>query len=226
MPDIQQQTAILIFANSSQKEVLEKSIPNGESLFDHLNQQTYQVAQETGLDVIVYSEDFQKGNNFGERFSNAIENVFSRGYQQVITIGNDSPNLQSSDLIEAHKNLSKRFSTIGPSLDGGTYLIAIHQDSFQKEDFIMLPWQTSSLRKSLHTYLEKRNDVVRFLSYKKDIDSFQDLHHFLNSFQKISSDFRQILKLLIREISVIFTQSILIISQLYSSTFFNKGSPA
>lgn len=225
MADTQQQTAILIFANSSEKEVLEKSIPNGKALFDYLHHQTFKATQETGLPALLYSENLQRGDSFGERFANAIEDVFSKGYQQVITIGNDSPDLTTSDILDAYANLLFGHATIGPSIDGGTYLIGIHKDSFQKEAFTALPWQTPFLRQALHTYLKELNCEVKNLAYKQDIDSYQDLSYFINRRQKNTRSFQQILEDLLKETHSVFEYTSLFQPEYTSTTLYNKGSP-
>ena len=153
MLNTKKHTAILLFANTSEEEVKRKSIVKGNPLFQYLNQKTYLEAKKTGLDVIVFSEKLQRGNSFSERFSNAIESAFLQGYQHIISIGNDSPDLKAKHIAIAHENLNKGITTLGPSLDGGAYLITISKQQFNKKDFASLPWQSRTLFTSLKKYL-------------------------------------------------------------------------
>ena len=52
-------TAILLFSNTSQKEVKEKQIRNGQLLFKHLHQKALSEAQKTGLDILVFNEKIE-----------------------------------------------------------------------------------------------------------------------------------------------------------------------
>jgi len=59
----------------------------------------------------------------------------------VITIGNDTPILKSHHIVEASRQLESKNVVLGPSLDGGFYLLGIHKTHFNREQFIDLPWQ-------------------------------------------------------------------------------------
>jgi len=94
----------LVFANSAKEELVHKSIPNSEQLFDKLTQSTLRKAKDTGLPTFHISDKDQVGSNFGERFTNAIAAVFDRGFNNIITIGNDTPHLKTQHL----KNTAKQ----------------------------------------------------------------------------------------------------------------------
>lgn len=218
-------TAILIFANSPYEEIEQKGIVNGGILFEYLNQQTFLEANKTGLDVILFSGKFQKGNSFGERFSNAIESVFLQGYEYIITIGNDSPDLKTSHLITAKENLQKNSLTLGPSLDGGTYLITLSKQDFNKQRFANLPWQTSQLFADLKNYLTTKNNNVQELERIKDIDSTDDLHYFLSRFKTTPSFLRKLILRIISPLKKITSTHFFTYQQQPFTRLYNKGSP-
>jgi len=218
-------TAILLFANSSSEEIKQKKIIKGMDLFKHLNDKISLEAQKTGLDVMLYSEEIQKGNSFGERFANAIESVFLKGYQHVITIGNDSPDLRAHHLTTAAKNLQKNILTLGPSLDGGTYLITLSKQQFNKEQFIKLPWQTSKLLHSLERFLVSKHTTINKLTPLKDIDSFTDIHFFISRFKKTTTLFKSILLSLVFSLRNNFFSPFFFYKEIQLSFPFNKGSP-
>lgn len=65
----------------------------------------------------------QDGKDLGERLSNAFQERFNEGYERVAVIGSDSPSLPIA-VIEQALSSEKDF-TIGPSVDGGYYLIGM-----------------------------------------------------------------------------------------------------
>ncbi len=67
----------------------------------------------------------QKGNNLGERMCNAIQWLFDNGYQKVSLIGTDSPDLPPAFIKDAFQKLDSYKLVIGPSEDGGYYLIGM-----------------------------------------------------------------------------------------------------
>ncbi len=215
-------TAILLFSNTSQKEVKEKQIRNGQLLFKHLHQKALSEAQKTGLDILVFNENNQVGTSFGERFSNAIETVFNQGYDHVITIGNDSPELNSAHILIAHENLIRHRNTLGPALDGGVYLIGISKQQFLKDEFASLPWQTSELLNALTAFFTQKTLNPFLLQPLKDLDSKSDLFYFLQSGRSV---LESIILTIISTFSIpTYTKQTF--SEAYIKNQHNKGSPA
>lgn len=219
-------TAILLFTNASSKEASRKRIAGATHLFEHLTQQTFLEAKKTGLDVILFSDKLQKGNTFGERFSNAIAKVFEQGYQHIITIGNDSPGLHQQQLRLAAKNLQQQQNTLGPSLDGGVYLIALSKQQFHKESFAALPWQTAGVLTALQQYLSNTNRQATYLlTPLKDLDAKQDLAYFLKKYKQTKLTFVRILIALLQSKTKAFYYQNSFVSYYYTKFLFNKGSP-
>ena len=98
-------TAILIFANTAQEDASRKAIRGSKKLFQKLNEQTLKTVRQSKLPFFHLTEEAQEGTTFGERFTNAIKSVYARGYDNVITIGNDTPHLKSRQLLETAKQL-------------------------------------------------------------------------------------------------------------------------
>ena len=65
----------------------------------------------------------QEGADLGEKMFNAFQARFDEGYESVVIIGSDSPSLPVAH-IETALNSDKDL-TIGPSTDGGYYLIGM-----------------------------------------------------------------------------------------------------
>lgn len=218
-------TAILVFANSSQEEAKHKGIPKSQDLFDTLTAQTLKTVAKSQLPFFHFSENQQRGETFGERFTNAVDAVFQKGYRHVITIGNDAPQLKVSHIWEAEKQLQSKKFVLGPSTDGGFYLMGLHKSHFDAAEFKKLAWQTSSLCKQLFQKITKTNISVVRLEYLFDIDTVEDIKSLINYTYQVSEKIRfallQVLnapKLQIRESSSYY-------NFLHSNVYRNKGSP-
>jgi glycosyltransferase A (GT-A) superfamily protein (DUF2064 family) len=218
-------TAILVFANSAAEELSHKAIPNGKVLFQTLTQETLQKANRTGLPCFHVSEKEQKGNSFGERFTNAIQTVFEEGFDNVITIGNDTPQLKTTHLLKTEAALEAGKTVLGPSLDGGFYLMGIHKSNFDQEGFKRLPWQRFSLFNKISSLVEQTNSLLYQLPILSDIDTIKDVKRLAYFKNSISSTLLQLLILLLKLDKELQT----IVISLFSPTFlqqpFNKGSP-
>ncbi len=73
------------------------------------------------------SQDFhiQPEGSFGERMKAAIEWTFNRKYEKLIILGADSPQIQPRIINKAIKLLNSVDVVLGPSAEGGIYLIGI-----------------------------------------------------------------------------------------------------
>ena len=129
-------TAILIFANSALEDASRKAIRSSENLFATLTEQTLKIAKASNLPYFHFTENQQIGNSFGERFTNAIKTVYAQGFDNVITIGNDTPNLTTALLNRAANRLQTEKFILGPSTDGGFYLMGLHKSHFVEGLFL------------------------------------------------------------------------------------------
>ena len=218
-------TAILVFANSAQTELANKAIPKGELLFQGLTRDTLQKVQATGLPFFHISDKEQKGSSFGERFTNAIQEVFQNGFENIITIGNDTPQLQTTHLLKAYAALQDRKTVLGPSLDGGFYLMGIHKSNFDQETFKKLPWQRFSLFNRISALLKVEDRLLYQLPTLSDIDTFTDAKRVAAFRKSISSAVLQLLTLLLQLGNKLQTIVVSIILVIFLQRPYNKGSP-
>lgn len=192
-------TAVLVFARSSKEETEYKSIYNGAQLFDALTKRTLETASRTQLPYFHFSEEQQIGNTFGERFTSAIQTVFEKGYEQIITIGNDTPQLKTSHILEAEKQLNSNKLVLGPSTDGGFYLMGLHKSQFDPYDFQQLAWQTSNLSEQLLDFINQGNAEVFKLGILSDIDGQEDVKSIISYTYRLS---KKLLRALINTLSL------------------------
>ncbi|MEM9143320.1 MAG: DUF2064 domain-containing protein [Bacteroidota bacterium] len=179
-------TAILIFAQSPLEEVKCKQVSKGEALFDRLTRRTLGTVQKTGLPFYHFTEKLQQGRSFEARLSHAARMVFEKGYDNLIIIGNDSPRLGTSHLLDTLGALEMGKTVLGPSADGGFYLMGIHKSVFRSLDFKGLPWQTSQLFKTLWGHLNALTPNILRLETLFDLDNLKDVISFLSRFGTFS----------------------------------------
>ena len=119
----------------------------------------------------IYQKYRQIGEDLGERMLNAFVNAFNSGYTNVVIIGSDLYDLNSSHIEEAFKALDKNDVVIGPALDGGYYLLGmkkVHLPVFKNKD-----WGTSTVYNE--TVKDLNQEKVYHLEKLNDIDVYDDI---------------------------------------------------
>jgi len=215
----------LVFAQSSLQDIRQKNISGGKELFDALTQHTLDTAKKTGLPTFHITETQQSGGSFGERFTNAIQYVFDQGYQSVITVGNDSPHLNKIHFDTAISNLRDNKIVIGPSADGGFYLMGLQRSDFVKTDFEKLPWQTSQLKEEIIGFLFDSEKEIELLPTLFDIDTLWDAKIIGKNTAALASSVAAAILSLITSNKKIILPLVLVPNGIHSSTPPNRGSP-
>jgi glycosyltransferase A (GT-A) superfamily protein (DUF2064 family) len=114
---------------------------------------------------------------------NAFQWAFDQGYEKVLLIGTDLWSLHEDTLIEAKQALDQNDFVIGPSYDGGYYLLGMNQMNLKI--FKDVSWSTSQVFRD--TLLNVSESSIYFLDIANDIDDFEDLKaqpSLFNHFQK------------------------------------------
>ena len=167
------------------------------TIYKLLLKHTAAVLHELSFDKVVYysekieNNDFwkaslfekklQKGADLGERMQQAFETAFDRGYKKVLIIGSDLFELTSTLIISALEALETYDISIGPSLDGGYYLLGmkeLHPAVFKNKK-----WGTDSVLENTLQDLKQQN--VKLLEALNDIDTFEDLQQHPELLNKI-----------------------------------------
>lgn len=222
---LKHKTAILIFANSSEVDGKYKRMAKSQILFNELNKQTLLKVKKSKLPYFQLTQEKQSGHSFGERIVNAMQYVYNLGYENVITIGNDSPQLKTTHLLEANANLINGKTVIGPTFDGGFYLLGLNRTNFNASLFKRLPWKLLTLFTQLSSLFESKQVSMRNLETLHDIDSKKDIEKVLNYTKSISKNFLKFLAGFCNKAPLIFKQRKTNSPQIYSLSFYNKGSP-
>jgi len=69
----------------------------------------------------------QRGRTLGERINHALERLRMLGYERQLVLGTDSPTLPQEYLQRAIDELASQDCVLGPTWDGGYYLIGVRQ---------------------------------------------------------------------------------------------------
>lgn len=218
-------TAILLFANSAKQELANKSIIRSEKLFDNLTKATLLKAKRTGLPVYHFTEKEQLGTNFGERFTNAIANVFDKGFENIIAIGNDTPHLKTHHLKYTATQLSLGKPVLGASIDGGFYLLGLQRNNFDRKGFKNLPWQKCDLYQQISLYLRKNSLGIVQLPVLQDLDNENDLKSILSFSYSLSTPLLLVILRILNLIKNLYYTLDNFIQRYTASSNFNKGSP-
>lgn len=164
----------------------QKALEVYQSLLIH-TAQLLEVFSEQGFSVYLYFAEepkqdtskytfatikTQNGADLGERMHHAFEELF-QVHNKVVILGGDCPELQESDILTAFDHLNQNTSVIGPSTDGGYYLLGLHKlipELFQKKS-----WSTVSVLKDSLKNLDQLQEPYFLLEKKTDIDTLDDL---------------------------------------------------
>lgn len=77
-----------------------------------------------GPDIVCFS---QQGSDLGARMYHGIAHVLELGYDACVLVGSDIPLLRSDHLKVAWKVLARKDIVLGPTTDGGYYLVGMKQ---------------------------------------------------------------------------------------------------
>lgn len=177
--------ALLVFCFSAKAEATRKSFGyfhrhgHARKILQKLNTHTENIAVASGLDLFVVNEDDQQGQTFGKFFTHTHKKVFSQGYDYVISITNDCPDISVETINEAIRNFEKNTLVLGPAIDGGEYLMGLHKNTFKEEEFELLPWRTAQLHTSILALSQSYQWQTICLEPLADIDNQKDLYQYV-----------------------------------------------
>ena len=115
----------------------------------------------------------QQGEDLGQRMSTAFENLFKK-HRSVVLIGCDLPDLTSALISNAFDALQSNDVVIGPSCDGGYYLIGLNKET--SDLFKEISWSTEKVLNQTLEKAERLSLKVQLLDRLRDIDTLEDLH--------------------------------------------------
>jgi len=152
------------------------------------------MAADTGSDVMVsyYSEDGeiptlrrifgdvpyrpQRGKSLEEKMFHAMEDGFAFGYQRCVLTGTDIPELQASTIRDAFELLDDSDVVLGPTADGGYYLIGMKKSLRSPFDIVKCPGENyidQTICAVQNAGLQYRlTDSYHDMDYPEDLDGY------------------------------------------------------
>jgi rSAM/selenodomain-associated transferase 1 len=131
----------------------------------------------------------QKGKDLGERLSNIFSDLFKEGYERIVIMDSDSPNLPSRHISEGLRRLNEADLILGPCEDGGYYLVGL--SSNMPQIFQGIPWSTSEVTKLTIEKARAMDKNISLLEKWYDVDTIEDLRRLrteLDSYLKAPND--------------------------------------
>lgn len=133
-----------------------------------------------------FNKRLQTSGDLGARIQHAFESVLSENDSAII-IGSDCPEINPGIIEQALDALKSNDVVIGPSFDGGYYLIGMnssHPFLFQN-----INWSSSTVFKETFDKIESHNLSLKVIDTLSDMDTIQEL----NMFPKIKAQITSLL---------------------------------
>ena len=123
----------------------------------------------------------QRAGSLGEKMEDAFARSFADGAERVIIVGSDVPTLPESILNSAGDQLRESDLVIGPSRDGGYYLIGLARAALPKLPalFSGVAWSTDTVFRATVQRAAQEGLELRILPGWYDVDTIDDVQQAL-----------------------------------------------
>ena len=177
-------------------------MPGAEGIFALAAERVAVAAARSGFELLVVGDAAQpagslrlpqRGHGLAERLSNAFADAAALGYEQVVVVPGDVPEVDAAVLAEAGRALEAGCLVLGPSPDGGVYLLGC-APSFALA-FAGVRWQTAAVFSDLRAQAGGLGLALRVLRALGDVDRLRDLDRLARR-----GDLDTVLRLLVSQI--------------------------
>ncbi|NQY73988.1 MAG: glycosyltransferase [Candidatus Margulisbacteria bacterium] len=117
----------------------------------------------------------QRGADLGGKLKNCFKRVFKQGYSRVIIIGSDAPDVPPHLFDQAFTALNTHDIVIGPTKDGGYYLIGFNKKNYTDMVFNHIPWSTPQVYEETLKHINQFGLSLFELPSWQDVDVIDDL---------------------------------------------------
>lgn len=128
----------------------------------------------------------QAGAGLGEALGGAIRDHLAEGFQRVVVIGSDNPTLPPEIVAEGLRGLDDHDLVIGPSRDGGYYLIGMDRE--QPAVFQRIAWSTPMVYRQTLERARVGGLSVLSLPVWYDVDTVADLEGLRADLERLPAD--------------------------------------
>lgn len=133
------------------------------------------INEKDQIDINTFDKKLQRGKHLGERMSDSFRLAFKNGFEKAVIIGSDCPELTSDTIESAFGLLDDNDMVIGPSFDGGYYLLGLNK--YHPDLFSEIEWSSNKVLSSTIQKAENLNLKVSQLPVLNDIDTIEDLRN-------------------------------------------------
>ena len=123
-------------------------------------------------DPEMFAKRIQGQGQLGKRMQQALSEVLMK-HDSAVIIGSDCPELNKKHITSAFESLEKNEVVIGPSHDGGYYLIGMKQ--VHEMLFNDITWSSSTVFEESQKRLHENNLSLSTLEKLHDLDDAEDL---------------------------------------------------
>ncbi len=223
-------TAILVFTRQAEQEAAAKkftfiSARKNFRVADSFIKHTLATVRQSKIPYYISGGEEFSGTDFHQKLTRAAAEIFGRGIDKLIIIGNDCPGLTSAILQKTETTLETSSLVLGPATDGGVYLIGLTKTAFQAAAFANLPWLTNQVFTSLQQYGNQFQLPTTFLPVLQDIDSESDLKNVLAHSPKNIAILWVLRQILANTTQVIHFYFTIFLSSLYFHQLPNRAPP-
>jgi rSAM/selenodomain-associated transferase 2/rSAM/selenodomain-associated transferase 1 len=120
----------------------------------------------------------QGKGDIGLRMGRALADGFACGYEPVVIIGSDIPDITADIIQKAFEELENHDLVLGPAGDGGYYLIGMHKTAFNRANpplFNGIRWGTDRVLPQTLAVAKELGLSYTLLDTLEDVDRPEDL---------------------------------------------------
>lgn len=121
----------------------------------------------------IYQKEMQEGEGLGNKMLNAFKKTFIDSYQKVVLIMPDCPKMTDTLIEKAFKSLDSHDFVLGPTDDGGYYLIGMK--AFTPQLFENKTYSTGHTLDDVKAEIAKLDKTIFLLPELTDVDMEEDL---------------------------------------------------
>lgn len=137
-----------------------------------------QINIEDAWDASVFEKRVQTEGDLGARMQHAFEQAFELGVEKVAIIGSDCPELTPAILQSAFDLLDQHDFVLGPTPDGGYYLLGMKQ--MESAVFQDIAWSTEHVLSQTVAVITAHQKTHVLLPVLSDVDTEADWRAYLS----------------------------------------------
>lgn len=119
----------------------------------------------------------QPDGDLGRRLRHAFEDAFGDGVERAVALGTDHPTLPSDRVEEAFRAARDVDVGLGPTADGGYYLLALRRSAWPRAEVLFrdVPWSTDAVAAVTRRRAREAGLSLRSLEAWYDVDEPDEL---------------------------------------------------